>query len=89
MNGRRLAAFAGGGGTAIDIGDPGRLSEGVTFAAAPAVYYKFANSNRYVDWWGIFGSVNLIDSPNWSAGPITQPSPRWPVIGTSIWPSAG
>jgi outer membrane protein len=47
-------------------------SDDYTFAAAPAFYYKFANSNRYVDWWGIFGSVNLIDSPNWSAGPMLQ-----------------
>ena len=31
-------------------------SDDYTFAAAPAFYYKFANSNRYVDWWGIFGA---------------------------------
>ncbi|MDH4181905.1 MAG: MipA/OmpV family protein [Betaproteobacteria bacterium] len=47
-------------------------SDDYTWAAAPAFYYKFGNSNRYVDWWGIFGSVNLIDSPTWSAGPTLQ-----------------
>ena len=47
-------------------------SDDYTFAAAPAFYYKFGNSNRYVDWWGIFGAVNLIDSQTWSAGPTLQ-----------------
>jgi MipA family protein len=47
-------------------------SDDYTFAAAPALYYQFGNTNRNVSWWGIFGSVNLIDSATWSAGPTLQ-----------------
>jgi outer membrane protein len=47
-------------------------SDDYTFVAAPALYYPFGNSNRNVSWWGIFGSVNLIDSATWSAGPTLQ-----------------
>jgi len=47
-------------------------SDDYTWAAAPALYYRFGNTDRSVSWWGIFGSVNLIDSPTWSAGPTLQ-----------------
>jgi len=47
-------------------------SDDYMFAAAPALYYQFGNTNRNISWWGIFGSANLIDSSNWSAGPTLQ-----------------
>jgi len=47
-------------------------SDDYTWAAAPALYYRFGNTDRSVSWWGIFGGANLIDSPNWSAGPTLQ-----------------
>jgi outer membrane protein len=50
-------------------------SDDYTFVAAPALYYQFGNTNRNVSWWGIFGSVNLIDSATWSAGPTLQYRP--------------
>lgn len=38
--------------------------------AAPGVRYTFEGTRRYVDWWGAFGTANLINSPNWQAGPL-------------------
>jgi outer membrane protein len=47
-------------------------SDDYTFAAAPALYYRFGNTSRNVSWAGVFGSANLIDSQTWSAGPTLQ-----------------
>ena len=36
---------------------------------APGIRYKLSGY-RYIDLWGPLGSVNLVDSPNWQAGPM-------------------
>ena len=36
---------------------------------APGLRYQFSGY-RYVEWWGPVADINLIDSPNWQAGPM-------------------
>lgn len=36
---------------------------------APGLRYQL-DGHRYIEWWGPVADVNLIDSPNWQAGPI-------------------
>jgi outer membrane scaffolding protein for murein synthesis (MipA/OmpV family) len=55
----------------IGIGSTTRYSganDSVTLGA-PGFRYQFKNSNRYVDWFGPIGTVNLLESSSWQLGP--------------------
>lgn len=45
-------------------------SDDNVFGFAPGVRYQFKDSHRFAEWWGIFGDINLINSPNWQFGPM-------------------
>ncbi len=36
----------------------------------PALYYQFKNSNRFIEWYALTVSMNVLDSPNWQIGPV-------------------
>lgn len=55
-------------------------SDGYVGGAEPGARYTFEGTHRYIDWWGSFGTANLINSPNWQAGPLL--SYAWPAV---IW----
>jgi outer membrane protein len=39
------------------------------FGAVPGVRLKIGDGNRFFEWYGPVGDINLIDSPNWQFGP--------------------
>lgn len=36
----------------------------------PAMRYQFKDSNRFIEWYGPMGDMNLLDSPTWQIGPV-------------------
>src|SRR5690349_5363484 len=35
----------------------------------PGGRYQFRDSNRFIEWYGPMGDMNLLDSPTWQLGP--------------------
>lgn len=58
--------FVGGGlGVTSDYSG----SDDMMLGALPGARYQFENSNRFAEWYGPSGDINLLDSPAWQLGP--------------------